>query len=193
MERSLINGENEKAPSDINTLENNGPKTADGFLKDAEGNFVNTELTSRDFMKTPKTYGYLTLTYNPVSTLNLTATCNYTGSMLAPHIIEYGAESAVIDRDLVAAGQREAGATDASEAAPKWGRIEKTPSFFDLGARISYDFDIFTSSSLQLFVGANNLLNSFQNDFDLGGGRDSAYIYGSTQPRTVYMGVTMKF
>lgn len=139
------------------------------------------------------TYGYLTLTYNPVSTLNLTATCNYTGSMLAPHVIEYGAESAVLDRELVAAGKREAGAADASEAAPKWGRIEKTPSFFDLGARISYDFDIFTSSSLQLFLGANNLLNSFQKDFDLGGGRDSGYIYGPMQPRTVYMGMTMKF
>ena len=42
-------------------------------------------------------------------------------------------------------------------------------------------------------MGANNLLNSFQKDFDLGGGRDSAYIYGPTQPRTVYMGMTMKF
>lgn len=193
VERSLIKGENEKAPSDINTLENNGPEKADGFLTDGDGKFVSFELKSRNFMRTPMTYGYLTLTYNPVSTLNLTATCNYTGSMFAPHVIEYGAESAVLDRDLVAAGKREAGAEDKSGAAPKWGRIEKTPSFFDLGARISYDFDIFTSSSLQLFLGANNLLNSFQNDFDLGGGRDSGYIYGPMQPRTVYMGMTMKF
>ena len=193
VERSLIKGENEKEPSDINTLENNGPEKAAGFLTDGDGNFVSTELKSRNLMRTPMTYGYLTLTYNPVSTLNLTATCNYTGSMLAPHVIEYGAESAVLDRDLVAAGKREAGAADASESAPKWGRIEKTPSFFDLGARISYDFDIFTSSSLQLFLGANNLLNSFQKDFDLGGGRDSGYIYGPMQPRTVYMGMTIKF
>ncbi len=192
VERSLIKGEKASDPRNINTLVDNGPATIDDFLKDAEGKFVNTELYSRNFMRTPMTYGYITLTYNPVSTLNLTATCNYTGSMYAPHVIEYGAESAVIDRDLVATGKRKAG-VDASGSAPKWGRIEKTPSFFDLGARISYDFDIFTSSSLQLFVGANNILNSFQKDFDLGGGRDSGYIYGPTQPRTVYAGMTMKF
>lgn len=192
VERSLIAGESADAPKDINTLVDNGPKTADGFLKDAEGNFVNTELESRDFMKTPMTYGYLTLTYNPVSTLNLTATCNYTGSMYVPHVIEYGAESAVVDRKLVAAGERKAG-VDASESAPKWGRVEKTPSFFELGLRVSYDIDIFTSSCIELFAGANNILNSFQKDFDLGGGRDSAYIYGPTQPRTFYMGMTMKF
>jgi outer membrane receptor for ferrienterochelin and colicins len=38
-------------------------------------------------------------------------------------------------------------------------------------------------------LGVKNILNSFQNDFDLGIDRDPAYIYGPTMPRTIYFGV----
>ncbi|WP_262921424.1 hypothetical protein [Maribellus maritimus] len=34
-----------------------------------------------------------------------------------------------------------------------------------------------------------NIFNSYQNDFDEGIDRDPGYIYGSTLPRTVYLGI----
>lgn len=189
VERSLLVGEDPDAPQEINTLENHGPENLAGFLVE-DGEYQNIEFKSKEFIKTPETYGYLTINYNPISTLNLTATCNYTGSMYVPHAIKYGRGSATVDRELINAGKRPSTAEE--ESAPAWGQLVKTKSFFDLGLRMSYDIDLFSSSTLQLYLGANNLLNSFQKDFDFGSFRDSAYIYGPTQPRTVYMGLSLK-
>lgn len=183
--RTLLSGETADTPKDINTLADNGPEKLEGFSPDGEL----LSLTSREMLRTPDLYGYLTVTYNPLRHLTLSATLNYTGSMYAPHVIEVGRRAAVIDADLVAAGKRPD--TSHSENAPRWDRLEHTPGFWDLGAKISYDFSLFNTAGLQLYIGANNLLNQFQKDFDFRGFRDSAYIYGPTQPFSIYTGISI--
>ena len=44
---------------------------------------------------------------------------------------------------------------------------------------------------LEINAGVKNILDSYQNDIDLGAGRDSAYIYGPSLPRTYFIGVKL--
>ena len=53
--------------------------------------------------------------------------------------------------------------------------------------------DLGSSFSLQINAGAQNIFNSFQNDFDSGADRDSGYIYGPTLPRTFFLGVKLVY
>ena len=62
------------------------------------------------------------------------------------------------------------------KATPEWNELIKSKPFFDLGAKVSYDFRIFRKTDIQLFMGLNNKFNAFQDDYDLGPNRDSAYI-----------------
>lgn len=194
-ERSLLAGEDSDNPKNIDTAKEFGPKTLDGFaFKVEDGNRVydeTVEILSKDFMRTPNVYGYFTVNINPVKPLNLSLTANYTGTMKVPHAIEVGRMSAVKDIELVKSGLRPD--TREEENAPMWGVVEQTPQFFDLGAKISYDLRFFSASTLQLYAGVNNLLNSFQKDFDSRGFRDSGYIYGPTQPFSIYCGAVIKF
>lgn len=181
--RTLLAGESADNTKEINTLEDHGPATLAGY--DAEMREVG--MNSKEMLRTPNVYGYMTAMYNPISPLQLSLTLNYTGKMYAPHVITVGQGAALLDKELVQAGKRPD--TSAMEAAPRWDRLEHTPHFFDLGAKVSYDFKIFNTSCLELYLGMNNILNAFQSDFDRGGNRDSAYIYGPTLPRTFYGGV----
>lgn len=183
--RTLLLGETAEQPKDINTLVDNGPEKLDGFNPDGEL----LSLTSREMTRTPNIYGYFAMNYNPIKPLTLSATLNYTGRMYAPHSIEVGRKAAMVDADLVAAGKRPD--TSHSEDAPRWDQLVRTPNFWDLGAKISYDFKLFSTSGLQLYIGAHNILNQFQKDFDVRGFRDSAYIYGPTQPFSLYTGISV--
>ena len=72
-------------------------------------------------------------------------------------------------------------------------RIERTKPFFDLGAKLSYDFKIWNSIGMQVNAGVRNILNSYQRDFDRGADRDSGYIYGPSLPRSVFVGAKLYF
>lgn len=115
----------------------------------------------RRFLRTPNQYGYFTATVLPVKPCNISLSGVYTGSMLVPHLAGY------IDSD----------------------RLEKTPNFFDLTLKTSYDFKVGKSTILQLNGGMQNIFNSFQKDFDQGENRDAGYIYGPSLPRTVFLGM----
>ena len=69
----------------------------------------------------------------------------------------------------------------------------ETPDFWDLNFKIAYDFRIFRSFKLQLNAGVQNMLNSFQKDFDSGADRDSGYIYGPTLPRSFFFGIRLDY
>ncbi len=168
---------------------------ADGsnFKKDADGNFENESMTDKAMTRTPDAYGYFTFGWNPIHPLNISLTGTYTGRMKVPHSIEWGAGSAQSDILAIQAKQRTAGVVDGSDAAPKWDELTHTTSFFDFGAKVSYDFHITKATELQLYLGMNNLFNAFQKDFDRGAGRDSGYMYGPTQPRTFYLGCKFNF
>ena len=71
--------------------------------------------------------------------------------------------------------------------------LRDTPSFFELGIKLSYDYHINNEVKFQFDAGVQNLLNSYQDDFEIGADRDSGYIYGPSQPQTFYVGVKYSF
>lgn len=118
-----------------------------------------------DYMlRSPEDYGYFSMDITAIRNTNITLGGTYTGKMKVAHYAGY------IEQD----------------------RIETTPRFFDLNAAISYDIKAGKGLTLQLKCGVNNILDSFQNDFDQGADRDAGYIYGPTQPRTFYVGAKLK-
>ena len=70
------------------------------------------------------------------------------------------------------------------------GELRKTKRFFDLGLKIRYNIKI-NGATLQLFTGLKNIFNSYQDDFDCGIERDPGYIYGPSEPRTLYFGLKL--
>lgn len=114
-------------------------------------------------LRTPDNYAYATLLLQPIEPLNISITGTYTGKMQVPHFAGY------IERD----------------------RLETTPRFFDINLTASYDFALTKDVFLQLSSGIKNIFNSFQKDFDKGPDRDSGYIYGPMQPRTIFLAIKL--
>lgn len=121
------------------------------------------EFGQKEFFRTPDQYGYATIDWDFIKGFCLTATGNYTGSMLVPYF----------------------GPTIAE---PEDGELRETNSFYDIGAKLSYQYRL-NGASMQLFVGIKNMFNSYQNDFDSGIDRDPGYMYGPSLPRTIYFGL----
>ena len=119
--------------------------------------------SSRKMFRTPDFHGYMTASYNPMKQLILAVTGTYTGSMLVEHHAGMIAQNVTV----------------------------RTPDFWDMGFKASYDFRFYRSFSLQMNVGVQNIFNSFQNDFDSGPDRDSGYMYGPTLPRTLFVGLKL--
>ena len=115
--------------------------------------------------RTPDLYGYFVTSYTPVKEFMLSLSGTYTGSMLVEHHAGFIAEN----------------------------RTEKTPDFFDMNLKASYDFHVYNNIILQLNAGVQNIFNAFQNDFDQGPDRDSGYIYGPSSPRNFYFGVKISY
>jgi outer membrane receptor for ferrienterochelin and colicins len=67
--------------------------------------------------------------------------------------------------------------------------IEETPDFFELNLKASYTLYFDDNYRIEFFAGVQNLLNSYQDDFDLGADRDAAYIYGPSRPITYFGGL----
>ncbi|HHU96373.1 MAG TPA: TonB-dependent receptor [Petrimonas sp.] len=124
-------------------------------------------------MRTPNAYAYAVATWTPVKPLAVTLSGNYTGSMLVPHCAGEGVEG--VDKFS------------------KINVTEKSPSFFETNLRLAYTFKLNGEIELQLNGGVQNIFNAFQDDFDTGAGRDSAYTYGPTTPRSFFAGVKLGF
>lgn len=120
-----------------------------------------TLAASRRMYRTPNNYGYLTFSYLPVKKLTLSLNGTYTGSMYMQHYAEDSANDTEV----------------------------KTTEFFDLGCKVSYDFQLSAATKLQFNAGVQNVFNSFQKDFDSGINRDAGYIYGPSLPRSYFMGL----
>ena len=130
--------------------------------KEARSWSDDVEATTEMF-RTPDLHGYMTASYNPLKDLTLSLTGTYTGSMLIEH------HAGMIEKNLTV----------------------ETPGFWDMGFKTAYDLKMHGNVSLQLNAGAQNIFNSFQDDFDSGADRDSGYIYGPTLPRTFFFGVKL--
>lgn len=181
--RTLLSSENNDTPTEIDTSIENGPKDLDGF--DKERNLV--PMSTTKMLRTPNLYGYLTTQYKPISPLNISLSLNYTGKMYIPHVITVGQMADHNDIRLVQAHLRPN--TLDKENAPRWDKLEVSPNYFDLGAKISYDFKILSTSTVQAYIGVYNIFNSFESDYDVTSNRDSGYIHGPTTPRSLYSGI----
>lgn len=115
-------------------------------------------------LRTPNVYGFLSASYNITQSFNGSVSGVYTGSMLTPHIINPSNEYTI---------------------------LEKTPDFTEINLKLSYDlhFSDKENTHLIFFAGVQNVLNSYQDDFDVGPNRDAGYVYGPSRPRTYFAGI----
>ena len=115
--------------------------------------------------RAPDVYGYTTINYNPTPELTLSANANYTGPMLVQHYAGY------IEKD----------------------EEVLTDSFVDAGLRAAYTFRLSSTSNIEVSLAVKNILDSFQDDLDVGMDKDAGYIYGPSMPRMVVGGVKINF
>jgi len=121
---------------------------------------------TRTFLRAPEVYGFATLTYTPSKRFSTAVNMVYTGSMDLVHL---------------------AGAPEQTQDS-----YVSSPTFTNIGFKTSYNMNFDDiDSNIELYVGAKNLLNHYQNDFDSGKNRDSNYIYGPNSPRSVFIGVKL--
>ena len=120
------------------------------------------EFGERRFFRTPDNYGFFALDWDFLKDFCLSATGNYTGKMLVPYF--------------------------GPLADPNLGELHHSDTFFDWGTKLSYTMKL-NGAKLQFLGGIKNIFNAYQSDFDSGADRDPAYMYGPTQPRTVYFGI----
>jgi outer membrane receptor for ferrienterochelin and colicins len=88
----------------------------------------------------------------------------YTGTMEVPHVIDPGTEQTI---------------------------IKSTPDLYELNFKLAYTINLQDDFNIEFYAGIQNMLNSFQDDFDSGPDRDAGYVYGPTRPRTFFAGLKM--
>ena len=119
----------------------------------------------KKMFRTPNTYGYFTLSYNPFVPMTIALSGTYTGSMMVEH------KAGFIDKDIAV----------------------NTPDFFELNLIAGYDFNLYKGIPMQVNAGEHYIFNAYQSDFDRGAKRDSGYIYGPGMPRSYFAGVKLSF
>lgn len=118
----------------------------------------------KDFLRTPNTYAYATATYTPNQRFKTAVNLVYTGQMTVLHL----ASKNNLSND----------------------EYFKSPSFFNLGIKTSYNFELDRlKTNIEVFTGIKNLFDAYQTSFDIGKERDSNFIYGPSNPRTYSIGL----
>ena len=147
------------------TWQNSRYRTAEEWDDDAADEFK----TTKRLLRTPDTYGYFTLNVRPMIDFNVSLSGVYTGRMYVGH------------------------PKGGSERTKDFSIIEHTPSFLTLNLKLAYDFYIHNQVKLQASAGIQNLLDAYQKDLDKGPSRASDYVYGPTQPRSLFLGVKISY
>ena len=140
-------------------------RTAEEWDDDAADEFK----TTKRLLRTPDTYGYFTLNVRPTIDFNVSLSGVYTGRMYVGH------------------------PKGGSERTKDFSIIERTPSFLTLNLKLAYDFYLYNQVKLQASAGVQNLLDAYQKDLDKGPSRASDYVYGPTQPRSLFLGVKISY
>ncbi len=121
---------------------------------------------TRDFARTPNSYGFANLSLRPWDAVSFNVNYVYTGSMIVPHF--GGAENQAFDELFI------------------------SDAFHDVSLRGSYTLGLpKTKTKLQFFTGIKNVFNSYQDNFDIGKDRDSDFIFGPASPRTFFIGLKL--
>ncbi len=111
--------------------------------------------------KSPDIYGYVNISHMANARWSKSLSLKYTGPMKALHFAGF------VEKD----------------------QIKDTPAFLELDLRTSYTINLSGKWQMRLEAGIQNILNSFQRDFDKGMFRDAGYMYGPMRPRTYFMGL----
>lgn len=114
-----------------------------------------------EFVRSPNLYGFLNANWTATEPLRFDVTGSYTGSMIAPRVVD---ESGFIE-------------------------LVDTQVFLDITTKATYHFDLKETFHLELSAGVQNIFNNYQDDFDSGPLRDSDFIYGPNRPRTFFVGL----
>ncbi len=122
------------------------------------------EFEETRFFRTPNGYGFMTADWDFSKSWSLSATANYTGSMLIPYF-------------------------GPALADPDEGILRESNPFLELGLTLQRNVRV-GNTVFKVFAGVKNLLNSYQSDFDIGIDRDPGYMYGPGLPRTFQIGLT---
>nr|WP_304157429.1 TonB-dependent receptor [Mesonia mobilis] len=131
-------------------------------LFEADGtNPSETNIVIEDFVRNPSFYGYLNTNLRVFEESNIDVTGTYTGKMTVPVVVS------------------DSGFLQLNESDP----------FFDLNIKLNHHFDLSDNLQMNIFAGFKNILNSYQDDFDIGATRDSDYVYGPSLPRTFFFGI----
>lgn len=123
---------------------------------------------TRQFLRTPNQYGYATLGFFRDKALQADVNVIYTGSMRIPHFggAEYQAED----------------------------ELHTSAQFLELGFQLRYRIEQKLGlKNINLGLGVLNLFNQYQNDFDRGPLRDSNYVYGPAQPRSLQFSIALNW
>ncbi|WBX71474.1 TonB-dependent receptor [Tenacibaculum retecalamus] len=117
----------------------------------------------KEFLRTPTTYGYATATYTPNQKFKTALNLVYTGTMDVLHL---ASTNNLIEDEYF-----------------------KSPNFFNVGIKTSYNFELQKlDSNIEFFVGIKNVFDAYQTNFDVGKERDSNFIYDPANPRTYTLG-----
>ena len=121
----------------------------------------NSVNTNRNFFRSPNFYGNLMATFSPKTAFQNNLSLVYTGRMFVPHYAGF-----IIEDEL-----------------------SHTPDFLEVNLKSSYVFVISKNLQIQLSGGIQNVLNSYQRNFDSGVNRDAAFVYGPSRTRTFFIGL----
>lgn len=116
---------------------------------------------SIEYLRTPRTYGYLMSSYLH-RLFSVNARLEYTGGMWAPHYAGY------IEKD----------------------RLEKTPAFVIINSHLEVPL-VRSNYRLGIVCNIYNITDEFQEDLDIGPDRDAGFLYGPRRPRTLFVGLKL--
>lgn len=127
------------------------------------------DFDTKNFLRTPDLFGHLNIIYEISKTINFYSAVKYTGSMYMPHeiVVEDADEPELL--------------------------LKTTPEFFILDAGITFNIELLKNLNTKLSFGVKNITDAYQKDLDIGINRDPGYVYGPSQPRTVYFGIDTSF
>jgi outer membrane receptor for ferrienterochelin and colicins len=131
------------------------------ILFETDGTPGESDIIVDEFVRNPNFYGYLNASWLPSEKFNVDVTGTYTGSMVVPLVIS--------DTGFL--------------------QLNEVNSFFDLNLKLESHLDFSENFMTTISVGVRNMFNAYQDDFDIGAGRDSDYVYGPPIPRTFFVGL----
>ncbi|WP_420571458.1 TonB-dependent receptor [Kordia sp.] len=118
-------------------------------------------IVTNKITRTPNVYGNAMINYTPNERWDFNLNGVYTGRMFVPHVAGFIPETV----------------------------LEETPSLLEVGFNASRTFTLSEKYQFEINSGVKNIFNAYQDDFDQTIDRDPNYIYGPSQPRTIFIGL----